>query len=164
MSFFMNISSEFISAENQQFVFRTVAYTTLTAICGYGGTFFFTTINPKIGASYIGTIFFISQISYDFFEKLKSPITSPTLKNGITVIQLLQIPLFFYLFHGSSSSLSAAVKLEIISATAYFVAIPVFFHLGIVAWNKPTFTNVATAVGVMLQLASGLGNYAKSFK
>lgn len=153
----------FFSDQIRQEVVKTIGCTLLTFVCGYGGTFFFTTLNPGQAALYIAKVSLVSQVSYHIFEKLKNNVQSPLLKNTITVIQLLQIPLFFYLLHGGAI-LTGVEKLEMVVATAYFTAIPVFFHLGIIAWNDPSVTNIAAAVGVMLPLANGLGNYARAFR
>ncbi len=165
MHFLSNLTAKLMSDEWRHFALKTGVCTTLAGVCGYGGTFFFTSFNPRIGASYFAVVALVGQIAYEILEQLKSPVEdSPWLKRMVTAVQFLQIPLCFYLLHGTSSHLSAAVKLEIICATAYFTAIPIFFHLAVKAWNDPTASNIAKAVGVMLPLANGLGNYAKNFK
>ena len=164
MNFINRITSGLMSEECQQFALKTGGCTVLAAICGYGGTFFFTNLNPRVGAFYLATVALISVVAYQAFEKVKSPIKSPMLKQMVEVLQFAQFPLCFYFLHAPGYRLSAAVKLEIISATAYFIAIPFFFRFAVVAWNEPTFANVGTAVGVMLQIADQLGNYAKGFK
>lgn len=134
----------------------------LASICGYAGTFFFTTHSPMIAAAYLGTVTLVNQIAYYALEKLKEYTSNPTTKHLLFVVQLLQFPFAFY-FLLPGISLSGALKLEILAATAYFVAIPAFFHLGRISWNDPTTSNIAYAVGVMLPLASGLRSYAKQF-
>ena len=164
MNLINTATSNLKSDEFQQFVLKTSVCTGLAAICGYGGTFFFTHFNPRMGASYFATVALISQVVYGIFEQVKDPGNLPILKRAVEAIQLLQIPIFFYLLHGNHSRLSAAVKLEIICATAYFTAIPIFFHLAIKAWNEPTSENIGTAMALMIPLASGLASYGKAFK
>lgn len=165
MDYIRSFERKIFSEESQQYVSKTVGGTALAGICGYGGTFFFTTLNPVTAAIYFSTTALVTQLTYRVFEKMKESVKSPMLKHTFTAIQLLQIPVFFYLFHGVPGTfLSGATKLEMITATAYFTAIPVFFHLGIMAWNEPTVTHITAAIGVMLPLANGLGNYAKAFR
>lgn len=164
-----------ISEPKQKAISQVVGFTTLSAICGYGGAFFFTHIHPLVSATYFASVALTSQVVYRAFEHLKSPIEKPVLnppekptdspevpfKNHfVEAIQLLQIPLFFHLCHGViGPRLHGAIKLELIVATAHFVAVPVFFHLAIKAWKDPSVTNVAAAAGVMLPLATGLLRY-----
>jgi hypothetical protein len=160
MNFINHMTSRLMSDDWQQFALKTGIGTVLAGVCGYGGTFFFTKLNPMMGASYIASVALIGLIAYEALEQIKTAIDSPLLKNSVTAVQLLQIPVFFYVLHGTHSHLSAAIKFEIIAATVYFTAIPLFFHLAIVAWKDQTSSNIGAAVGVMLSLASGLRNYA----
>lgn len=140
-----------------QIISKIVGCTVLATVCGYGGTFLFTNLNPRLSASYFGSVALISQVVYQVLENLKSSTENPANKYAIAVVQLLQIPVFFYLSHGPIGPfIHGAIKLEMIVATAHFVAIPAFFHLAIRAWNDPSSANVAAAVGVMLPLANGL--------
>lgn len=150
---------------NLQLGFKTAGFTAFAAICTYGGTFLFTALNPASAALYVATAALASQVSYHILEVFKETFEAPVVKLCFTVLQLFQIPFFFYLFPSPIGfALSAADRLECLNATAHFVAIPVFFHLGIVAWNDPTVTHLAAAVGVLLPLANGLGKYAKFFR
>jgi len=162
MNYLNNINSNLRNKNWQEFGLRTISCTTLTTVCAYSGTFFFTNIPPRIGAAYIGLCTLIGLIAYEIFEEAKIPIQSEPIKRVITVIQLLQFPLVFHLL-GNRTYLAGALKLEILTATAYFVAIPVFFHFAIRALKDPTFNHICAAVGVMLPLASKLGDYAKTF-
>lgn len=159
----MNITatSKIMSPELKEDVLNVVGLASLASIGGYGGTFFFSTLNPLSGACYLGITSVISHVAYLIFGRMKDAVESPKLKYLITAVQLLQIPLVFYFFPGSLYHLSAATKLEIIIATAHFLAIPVFFHLGIKAWNEPTLPNIAAATSVMLSLANGLRSYIR---
>jgi hypothetical protein len=163
MNYLNSLASDLKCDTFQEFALKTGVCTVLGAVCGYGGTFFFTTHNPMIGASYFAMVALISQIAYAVFEQVKAFIDDPFLKKIVSAIQLLQIPLCFYVLHGTISPLSAAVKLEIITATAYFIAIPIFFQLAIDAWNEPTGDNIVKAMGLMIPLVSGLASYAKAF-
>jgi hypothetical protein len=163
MNILRNVSSMIKNEELWDLALKTTGTTALASVCAYGGTFFFTNYQPQIAATYFGLVALTSQVAYRVLEKLKDSVEKPLFKHLITVIQLLQIPFSFYFLHNGSQFLSAAVKLEMIAATAYFVAIPIFFHLGVVAWNDPTETKIIAAVGVMLPLASGLRTYAGLF-
>ena len=163
-----NIISE-LKHENsetwQQTTTKIIEGTLLASVCAYGGTYFFTRYPPRIGASYFGIVVLVSQVVYRALEELKKSINLSCYRNVIVAGQLLQIPFFFYLFHGSQGQmLSAATKMEIITATAHFAAIPIFIHLGTIAWNEPTVEHIAAAMGVMLPLASRLQLYAELFK
>lgn len=141
----------------EQIISKTIGCTALATFCGYGGTFLFTNLNPWLSASYFGTVALTTQVVYQVLENLKANTENPATKYAISVVQLIQIPVFFYLSHGPiGPMIHGAIKLEMIVATAHFVAIPAFFHLAIQAWNDPTSANVAAAVGVMLPLANGL--------
>lgn len=155
-----SVGSYLISDE--QLVSKTLSCTSLAAVCGYAGTFFFTLHNPLCAAVYLATAALTSQIAYHALEKIKSLFQSEKVKFALSAVQLLQIPLMFYLCPGSL--ITGIAKLEIITATAYFVAIPVFFHLSIVAWNDPSVGNIVAAIGVLLPLANGLGSYAKNLQ
>jgi hypothetical protein len=169
MQILWNMASDFTSnlATNnlEKFVLLTAAGTSLASVCAYGGTFFFTYHPPMVGVAYIGMVALISQIAYRSLEKLKEKIDIPSIQRSITVLQLLQIPFWFYALHGGSQQvLSASVKQEIIAATAYFAAIPTFFYLGIETFNDPTPSNVGATLTGMLTLANGLNGYAGQFK
>lgn len=139
--------------------------TLLAGVCAYGGTYFFTRYHPMMGASYVGTVALVSQIAYCILEILKEDSELHFYEHTMTVIQLLQIPFFCYLFSGiNNGTLSAATKMEIISATAHFAAIPIVVHLGKIAWDDPTVEHIGVAMGVMLPLASRLQTYAELFK
>lgn len=160
MNIINNIGSVLMNEEVHDFALRATSLTCLASICGYAGTFFFSKFNPKSGAIYLASVALTSQVAYEILEKLKESVESPRLKQVITAVQLLQIPMAFYLLPDLLKlHLSGGAKLEIIVVTAHFVAIPVFFHLAIKAWNEPTLANVAAAVGVMLSLANGLRSY-----
>ncbi len=148
----------------QQSALKVTGGVLLSAVCAYGGTHFFTTHHPLLGAAYFASVALISQVAYRALEKLKDTVDKPLARHVITVIQLLQIPYFFYALHaGMAQRLSASAKLEIIIATAHFAAIPVFCHLAIVAWNDPTVEHITAAIGVMLPLAGGLRSYVGLF-
>jgi hypothetical protein len=139
--------------------------TVLIGACAYGGTYFFTRYHPMIGAGYVSLVALISQIAYCVLEVMKENIDDPLNQHVVTVVQLLQIPFFCYLFNRINGEvLSAATKMEIISATAHFAAIPVVIHLGKIAWDDPTVEHIGAAMGVMLPLASRLQTYAEMFK
>jgi len=159
-----SIYNQITSEDSKQFAFQTVGAASLAAVCGYGGTFFFTALNPVSAATYFAVVALTSHVAYQALEKLKESVEAPRLKQVITAVQLLQFSILFYFFHGLSGAATGAAKLEMITATAYFVAIPVFFHLAIEAWKDPTLANIGVAVGVMLPLVSGLGGYAKAWK
>ncbi len=136
----------------------------LAAVCGYGGTFFFSLLNPAIGAAYVASAAITSMVAYQALESLKDNFKSERVKKVITIVQLLQIPLSFYLLpEPLGLCIRAATKLEIIIATAHFAAIPVFFHLAIEAYRNPTTQNIALAAGVMLPLATGMRTYVALF-
>lgn len=176
--------SDIISLPNQEAISKVMGFTSLSAICGYGGAFFFTNVNPVVSASYFATVAVTSQVVYHLLERLKDPVETPAkqseskegseklkcpeipVKNHfLEAMQLLQIPLFFHLCHGViGTRLHGAIKLELIVATAHFVAIPVFFHLAIKTWNDPAFENVAATAGVMLTLANGLLRYTSIYR
>lgn len=148
----------------QESVLKITGGTLLASVCAYGGTYFFTRYSPMMGVTYFGMVALISQVAYRALAELKENVDTSICQHVITVIQLFQVPFFFYLCHGGNDHLSAAVKLEIITATAHFAAIPIFIHLAIVAWNDPTVEHIAAAMGVMLPLASRLQSYAEQFK
>lgn len=157
-----SIGSYFVNGE--QIISKTISCTALAGVCGYAGTFFFTMHNPLSAAVYLATAALTSQVAYHILEKIKTFAQSQGLKHALTAVQLLQIPLMFYMFSGGPAILSGIAKLEVITATAYFVAMPVFFHLSITAWNDPTVTNIVAAMGVLFPLATGLGSYAKTLQ
>lgn len=165
-NFIGDIVSEFKHQNSETYVEAAVKVTEgtlLAGICAYGGTYFFTRYHPLVGASYIGIVALASQIAYRALEGLKENVDTPFFQHTINVIQLLQIPFFCYLFNGQGVS-SAAPKMEIITATAHFVAIPIFIHLAIIAWNDPTVEHIGATMAVMLPLASRLQTYAELFK
>lgn len=164
MNFLNNITSNLMNKDWQEFAIKTGACTALTTICAYSGTYFFTTLNPKMGAAYIGICTLVGFIAYEIFEVIRVSIQSEPIKKIITAVQLLQFPLVFHLLNGISTYLSAAVKYEIISATAYFIAIPIFFHFANRTLDEPTFENIWATVGIMLALASQLSQYARAFR
>jgi len=156
--------SPLLNDQFQHFASKTAGITVLASVCAYGGTFFFTSHPPITGAMYFGTVALIGQVAYQALVNLKECFENQTIKHLINVIQLLEIPFFFYFLHGGSQFLTAAIKLEIVAATAYFTAIPLFFHLGIETWNDPSAANIAMTMGVMMPLASGLRAYSGLFK
>ena len=148
----------------QQSTLKVAGGMVLGAACGYGGTYFFTHHPPLVGAMYVGSAALVTQIAYRALEKLKEVIDHPLFKHAVTAIQLLQIPLFFHLLHACNGQfLSAGVKLEILIATAHFMAIPILFHVGIAAWEDPTVERLAAFSGIMLTLANGLRYYVGMF-
>jgi len=164
MNYIRDVSSNLINKDWPQFVLKTVSVTACITLSGYLGTHFFTSLNPNVGAGYVGICILASQLVYEIFEEIKEPINSKPIAKAITAVQLLQFPLVFYFLHGTHPFLSAATKLEIISATAYFIAIPIFFYFANAALNDPTDSNIATAVGILIPLASKLASYAQAFK
>lgn len=150
--------------DGEQLIYKAFGCASLAAVCGYAGTFFFTVHNPLAAAIYLATAALTSQVAYHILEKIKSNVQSHGLKHAISAVQLLQIPLMFYMCSGTPLILSGVAKLEVLVAAAYFIAIPIFFHLSIVAWNEPSVTNIVAAIGVLLPLANGLGSYAKSLQ
>lgn len=136
----------------------------LAGVCAYGGTYFFTRYDPLTGASYIATVALVSQVVYRLLDVLGKQTDHVICQRFINGAKLFQIPYFFYLLHGAYAPLTAPVKMEIITATAHFAAIPIFVHLGIIAWNDPKVENIAAAMAVMLPLASRLQVYAELFK
>jgi hypothetical protein len=148
----------------QHDIVKPAGITLLASTCAFGGTFFFTNHHPLVGAAYLGTVALVGQVAYQAMEKIKEIQQSPTVQHLISVIQLLEIPLLFYYLHAGTRFLPAAVKLEIVAATGYFIAIPLFFHLGIEAWKDPSPANISSTIGVMLALSSGLRGYADLFK
>ncbi len=160
MNVMRNIGAVLVSEEMQDRALKTVGLTSLAAISAYGGTFFFTRLNPMLGVAYLSTVTLTSHVAYQIFERLKEYVDSPHLKQLLSIIQLTQIPLVFYALSGPvHAHLSQAVKLEIIVATGHFVAIPIFFYLAIEAWQDPTFSKIAAAGSFMVALASGLKTY-----
>ncbi len=89
--------------------------------------------NPLSAAVYLATAALTSQVAYHILEKIKTFAQSQGLKHALTAVQLLQIPLMFYMFSGGPAILSGITKLEVITATAYFFAMPVFFYLCVTA-------------------------------
>lgn len=136
------------------------ATTTLAAVCGYGGTFFFTVHNPIHGALYLGSVALTSHVAYLILDEIKAHVKSPKLTHVFSAIQLFQIPLVFY-YPPSSIALNMPgnIKLEIIIAAIHFLAIPLVFHLGIETWKDPTLINIGYTGSLMLTLANGLRNY-----
>ena len=112
MNFINAATSNLKSDKFQQFVLKTSVCTGLAAICGYGGTFFFTHFNPRMGASYFATVALISQVVYGIFEQVKDPVNSPILKRAVEAIQLLQIPIFFLFIAWKSFSLICCSKIR----------------------------------------------------
>ena len=162
MNAIRNVGSYLMSNDMQEHVLKVAGVTALASICAYGGTFFFTSHRPLSGAVYLGSVALISHIAYLVFEQIKDAVDHPKLKYALTTVQLFQIPIVFYFSPGSLIfPLSGSVQLEIIVASAHFVAIPLFFHLGIKAWYDPSFANIAAVAGVMLSLANGLRNYIR---
>lgn len=163
MNFIRDFASKMTSEEMQEHALNVAGVTALASVCAYGGTFFFTSHNPMSGALYLGIVSLISHVAYLIFENMRGSVDAPKLKYALTAVQLLQIPMVFYFFSGAFSyQLTGASKFEIIIATAHFIAIPVFFDLGIKAWNEPTLPNIAAATGVMLSLVNGLRNYVRA--
>lgn len=163
MHFLQDLKLNLMNKDWQQFTFKTVGSTILTTVCAYSGTYFFTKQNPKIGAAYIGTCTLAGLIAYEIFEVIKSSVQSQPLKKIITAIQLLQFPFVFHFLQGGiNKPLSAAIKYEIIGATAYFIAIPIFFGFAVRALNDPTFENIWATSGMMLAIASQLSIYSKT--
>lgn len=157
MNAIRSIGSILSNEEVQNHAVKTAGMTSLAAVCAYGGTFFFTAHNPIIGVVYLSSAALTSHVAYQIFEKMKESVESERLKYVITAVQLFQIPVVCYLAPGTLlPQLSNAIKLEIIIATAHFVAIPVFFHIAIKAWENRDF---AFAVSIMLSLANGLRTY-----
>lgn len=164
MNYFNTVANNLLNKDWSKFALRTFGCAVGGALCGYGGTFYFTKINPIIGAAYIGISVLICQITYEFFEEAKTPIKSAYIQEGIRVIQVFNFILVLHFIHSPGSQLSAALKLEIITATTYFIAIPIFFRLALEAWKDPSSNNIGAAMGVMLALASKLGDFAKNLK
>lgn len=160
MNVIRNIGAVLVSEDMQNRALKTVGLASLASISAYGGTFFFTRLNPMHGVAYLGTVTLVSYIAYQIFEKVKEYVDSPHLKQLLSTMQLTQIPLVFYALSGPVNlHLTQAIKLEIIVATGYFVAIPIFFHLAIEAWQDPTVSNIAAAASLMVALSSGLKSY-----
>ncbi len=160
MNAIKNACNGIVSDEVQERALQTAALTGLASVCAYAGTFFFTAYKPVNGAFYLGSVILVSHVAYQVLEKMKEMVKSDKVKYAITSIQLLQIPVVFYLMPGQlSPSLTSGAKLEIIIATAHFVAVPIFFHLGLEAWKDPTFVKVAPVAAMMLTLTQGLRSY-----
>lgn len=160
MNTIRNIGAALTSDAMQDCLLKTAGLTSLVSICAYGGTFFFTRHNPVHGAAYLSVVALTSLVAYQIFEKMKEYVDSPTVKDIIKAVQFLQIPLVFYALPGPFNlHLENAVKLEMVIVTAYFVAIPMFFHFAIEVWNDPTLPNLFAASGIMLSLANGLKSY-----
>lgn len=162
-----NILSEFKLETHetwQQSLIKMGEGALLAGVCAYGGTYFFTHYHPLIGASYVASVALVSQVAYRLLGAMEKKIDHPIHQHFINCAKLFQIPYCFYLLHGGFAHLAAPVKMEIITATAHFAAIPVFVHLGIIAWNDPTVEHIAASMAVMLPLASRLQVYAELFK
>jgi hypothetical protein len=164
MNFINNITSNLMNKDWQEFSIKTGGCTAFTAICGYAGAYFFTTHNPRIAAAYIGICTLVGLVVREIFEEIKTPVESEPIKKVITALQLLQFPLIFHMLDAGSKHLSGVAKFEIISATAYFIAIPIFFYFANRTLEDPSFENVWATVGVMLAIGSQLSYYARVFK
>lgn len=162
MNIIRNIGDRIGGEELQERVLQTAGITCMSSICAYGGTFFFTAYKPLDGVFYLGIVALTSYVAYQALETMKEWVESDRLKYVITSIQLFQIPILLYVLPGSlNQQLTGAAKLEILIATAHFVAVPVFFHLGLEAWKDPCFEKVAPVIAMMLTLSQGLRHYVR---